>query len=109
MTSRLSFEVNPPQKVIDQICAQNDNQRSQIIIDIIVKYFGDGIRNNPTVFRGRFRKMAATPFYFYRRSALLFYQDLKVDKDPWVSFHPPAGNIFIHVKNIFSFFIINLF
>jgi hypothetical protein len=104
MTSRLSFEVNAPQKVIDRICAQNDNQRSQIITDMIVKYFGGGIRNNPTAFHGPFRKMATTPFYFYRGSALLFYQGLKVDKDSWISFHPLAGNIFIYVKKIFFFY-----
>jgi hypothetical protein len=100
MASKLSFEVNAPERAIDRIRGQNDRQRSQVIIDIFVKYFGDGIQNNPTAFRGRFRKMAATPFNFYRGSALLFYQDLKVDQDPWIASNPPAGNIFIHVRKI---------
>jgi hypothetical protein len=101
MASKLSFEVNAPQKAIDRICSQNDDQRSKVIVDIIVKYFADGIQTNPKAFRGRFRKMAATAFNFYRGSALLFYQDLKIDNDPWISAHPPAGNIFIHVKHPF--------
>ena len=97
MSSKLSFQCDAPEKAIDRIRAQTDGQRSQLIIDIIVKYFGDGIRNNPAAFRGRFRKMAATSFNFYRGSALLFYQDLKVDRDPWVYSHQAAGNMFIHV------------
>jgi hypothetical protein len=103
MSSKFSFECNAPEKAIDRIRAQSDEERSQLIIDIIDKYFGDGIRSNPTAFRGRFRKMAATPFNFYRGSALVFYQDLKVDQDPWIYGHQAAGNIFIHVY--FSLFL----
>ncbi|UJR10400.1 hypothetical protein I4U23_014603 [Adineta vaga] len=40
--------------------------------------------------------MAATPFNFYRGSAVLFYQDLKVDKDPYIEKNNAAGQIFIH-------------
>ncbi|CAF0837385.1 unnamed protein product [Adineta steineri] len=96
MFSKLSFDCDAPQKAIDRLKAQTDEERSQFIIDIFVKYFGDGIKTNPTAFRGRFRKMAATAFNFYRGSALLFYQDLKVDQDPWIHGHIAAGNIFIH-------------
>jgi hypothetical protein len=55
MSSKLSFECNTPEKAIYRIRAQSNEQRSQLIIDIIDKYFGDGIRSNPTAFRGRFR------------------------------------------------------
>ncbi|CAF1133214.1 unnamed protein product [Adineta steineri] len=96
MFSNLSFECDAPEKAIDRIKAQTDEERSQFIIDTFVQYLGDGIQDNPTAFRGRFRKMAATPFNFYRGSALLFYQDLKIDQDPWINGHIEAGNIFIH-------------
>ncbi|UJR29859.1 hypothetical protein I4U23_017407 [Adineta vaga] len=96
MSTASTIEANAPEKAIDRIEAQTNEERSQTIIDIFSKYFGDGIKSNPTAFRGRFRKMAATPFNFYRGSALLFYQDLKVDQDPWIYGHPAAGNIFIH-------------
>ncbi|CAF1395456.1 unnamed protein product [Adineta ricciae] len=96
MSTAASIETNAPEKAIHRIKAQSDEERSQIIIDVFVKYFGDGIKANPAAFRGRFRKMAATPFNFYRGSALLFYQDLKVDQDQWINANPAAGNIFIH-------------
>jgi uncharacterized protein (DUF2252 family) len=38
--------------------------------------FGDSIAREPAAFRRKFRKMAATPFAFYRGSACLFYADL---------------------------------
>ena len=98
MARELSFECNASKKAIDRIQAQSDNERSQFIIDTFVKYFADGIRSNPTAFRGRFRKMAATAFNFYRGSALLFYQDLKIDQDQWIHSHKEAGNVFIHVS-----------
>jgi uncharacterized protein (DUF2252 family) len=43
--------------------------------------------------------MAATPFNFYRGSAVLFYQDLKVDQDQFIARNNAAGHIFIHVNN----------
>lgn len=98
MARELSFECNASKKAIDRIQAQSDEERSQFIIDTFLKYFADGIRSNPMAFRGRFRKMAATAFNFYRGSALLFYQDLKIDQDQWIHSHKQAGNVFIHVS-----------
>ena len=97
MSGELSFEINAPEKAVDRIRKQSDEERSRFIIDIIVKYFGDGIQKNPKAFSGRFRKMASSPFKFYRGSALLFYQDLKLDQDQWIQNNKAAGNIFIHV------------
>ena len=97
MSHRLSFEINAPEKAIHRIRNQSDNNRAQFIIDVFVKYFGDGIQKNPKAFSGRFRKMASTAFNFYRGSALLFYQDLKLDQDQWIQTNKAAGNIFIHV------------
>lgn len=98
MARELSFECNASKKAIDRIQAQSNDERSQFIINTFVKYFADGIQSNPAAFRGRFRKMAATAFNFYRGSALLFYQDLKIDQDLWIHNHKPAGNVFIHVS-----------
>ena len=102
MSSELSFEIDASEKAIDRIRNQSDQERSQFIIDVFVKYFGDGIQKNPKAFSGRFRKMASTPFYFYRGSALLFYQDLRVDQDQWIQNNKAAGNIFIHVIHFIS-------
>lgn len=96
--TRLSYDVMASQKAIHRIRNQTDEQRTKFIIDTFVQFFGPGIRENPTAFRGRFRKMAATPFNFYRGSAVLFYQDLKVDKDQFIARNNAAGQIFIHVR-----------
>ncbi|WP_066360865.1 DUF2252 domain-containing protein [Herbidospora mongoliensis] len=51
-------------------------QRSQFILDVLMGEFGDSIGREPGAFRAKFRKMAASPFAFYRGSACLFYADL---------------------------------
>jgi hypothetical protein len=98
-SSRLSYDVQASQKAIYRIRSQTDEQRTQFIVETFSQFFNAGIRENPTAFRGRFRKMAATPFNFYRGSAVLFYQDLKVDRDPYIARNNDAGQIFIHVNN----------
>ncbi|MBG0815845.1 DUF2252 domain-containing protein [Planomonospora sp. ID82291] len=50
--------------------------RSAHILDVLVTEFGDSIRRDPAAFRRKFRKMAASPFAFYRGSACLFYADM---------------------------------
>src|ERR687890_1132332 len=50
--------------------------RSDFIIDVLVAEFGEMIALDPAAFRRKFRKMAASPFAFYRGSASLFYADL---------------------------------
>jgi hypothetical protein len=107
MANKSSIESNAPQKATQRILAQSNEERSKFIIDVFSHYFGDGIKSNPVAFHGRFRKMAATSFNFYRGSALLFYQDLKVDQDPWIHGHQAAATVFIHV-NIYTYFIIKL-
>lgn len=96
MSNENSLNLNASQKAIDRIKSQTNEQRSQYIVDLFVKYFADGIQKNPKAFAGRFRKMASSAFNFYRGSALLFYQDLKVDQDQWINANKEAGNIFIH-------------
>ena len=85
----------------------NDEERVKYIIDTFINNFGDSMRENPKGWRGRFRKMAADDFAFYRGSAVLFYRDLKstVSQDPWLKKRPEAVNTFIHVrKKILLFF-----
>ncbi|CAF4611871.1 unnamed protein product, partial [Rotaria sp. Silwood2] len=95
-SSRLSHDIHAPQKAIYRIRSQSNEQRTQFIIETFSHFFQAGIRENPTAFRGRFRKMAATPFNFYRGSAVLFYQDLKVDQDKFIARNNAAGQVFIH-------------
>ena len=45
--------------------------------------FGDLIEADERAFRHKFRKMAASPFAFYRGSAPLFYADVVRLEDPW--------------------------
>ena len=78
--NQLSYEVQASQKAIYRIQSQTDEQRTEYIIETFLHFFNTEIRDNPEAFRSRFRKMAATPFNFYRGSAILYYQDLKMVK-----------------------------
>src|SRR5919112_5499215 len=49
--------------------------RSDFIIDVLTREFGALMALDPAAFRRKFRKMAASPFAFYRGSASLFYAD----------------------------------
>ncbi len=55
----------------------------------IIKSFTDNysglIALDQNAWRGKFRKMAQTPFAFYRGSAALFYSDVSHDKDPFLN------------------------
>jgi uncharacterized protein (DUF2252 family) len=54
----------------------SDTPRADFIIDVLTREFGELIARDPAAFRRKFRKMAASPFAFYRGSASLFYADL---------------------------------
>ncbi len=79
---------------------ENDQERTNYIIDTFIKNFGDSMRENPKGWRGRFRKMAADEFAFFRGSAVLFYRDLQrtLSHDPWLKNCEKASHIFIHVS-----------
>ena len=64
--------------------ARSDDERQSHIVDVLVEAFEDLIEREPRAFRGKFRKMAADPFAFYRGSAPLFYSDVDRLEDPWV-------------------------
>jgi len=53
-----------------------DQQRAALITDVLSAEFGEQMRHDPAAFRRKFRKMAASPFAFYRGSACLFYADM---------------------------------
>ncbi|GAA2573881.1 DUF2252 domain-containing protein [Winogradskya consettensis] len=53
----------------------SEQSRPDFIIDVLTREFGDLIAVDPAAFRRKFRKMAASPFAFYRGSASLFYAD----------------------------------
>jgi uncharacterized protein (DUF2252 family) len=53
-----------------------EQQRADQIIDVLVAEFGELMALDPVAFRRKFRKMAASPFAFYRGSASLFYADM---------------------------------
>jgi uncharacterized protein (DUF2252 family) len=64
--------------------AGSDSERQEHIVTVLVDAFEDLIERDPRAFRGKFRKMAADPFAFYRGSAPLFYSDVDRLEDPWV-------------------------
>ena len=64
--------------------AGSDSERQEHIVSVLVEAFEDLIERDPRAFRGKFRKMAADPFAFYRGSAPLFYSDACRLDDPWV-------------------------
>ncbi|WP_433387879.1 DUF2252 domain-containing protein [Micromonospora sp. KLBMP9576] len=51
------------------------DQRSARIAAVLTEEFGASMASDPAAFRRKFRKMAASPFAFYRGSASLFYAD----------------------------------
>ncbi|GAA2488537.1 DUF2252 domain-containing protein [Winogradskya humida] len=53
----------------------SEQSRPDFIIDVLTREFGELIAVDPAAFRRKFRKMAASPFAFYRGSASLFYAD----------------------------------
>jgi uncharacterized protein (DUF2252 family) len=53
-----------------------EQSRADFIIDVLTREFGASMALDPAAFRRKFRKMAASPFAFYRGSASLFYADL---------------------------------
>jgi uncharacterized protein (DUF2252 family) len=59
------------------------DERSQLIVEVLVEAFSDLMSADADAFRTKFRKMAADPFAFYRGSACLFYADMSAMDDQW--------------------------
>jgi uncharacterized protein (DUF2252 family) len=58
--------------------------------------FGESIKRDPAAFRRKFRKMAASPFAFYRGSACLFYADLTEGFADQSYLDEPTSRVWIH-------------
>jgi uncharacterized protein (DUF2252 family) len=63
--------------------ARDPDERGAEIVSVLAGAFGDLIEADARAFRRKFRKMAASPFAFYRGSAPLFYADVARLDDPW--------------------------
>jgi uncharacterized protein (DUF2252 family) len=63
--------------------ATGTDQRSELIVDVLVEAFSELMAADAEAFRTKFRKMAADPFAFYRGSACLFYADMAATEDTW--------------------------
>ncbi len=61
----------------------DDERRTEQIVTVLDDAFAELAAADPEAFRGKFRKMAAEPFAFYRGSACLFYADVAGDPDRW--------------------------
>ena len=68
--------------------------RQQLIVDVLEDAFAELMTADPRAFRGKFRKMAADPFAFYRGSACLFYADMTRTQDDWSD--ERTGAVWIH-------------
>jgi uncharacterized protein (DUF2252 family) len=79
--------------VVDRIRGQDDRSRQAFIVDVFVKGYRQLMQADPDAWRGKFRKMAAAPFAFYRGSAALFYADMAEDEDPFA--HGRTGGVWI--------------
>lgn len=71
-------------------------KRTSEILEVFEKAFGDLMTRDPSAFQTKFRKMAATPFAFYRGSAALFYHDLRDETRQGTYLNDRTSRIWIH-------------
>ena len=69
-------------------------KRQQLVIDVLEEAFAPLMKADPVAFRGKYRKMAADPFAFYRGTACLFDHDVARGRDPWAD--ERTGRVWIH-------------
>ncbi|GGJ98235.1 hypothetical protein GCM10010123_30320 [Pilimelia anulata] len=74
----------------------SEQQRAGVILDVLVREFGESMGRDPAAFRRKFRKMAASPFAFYRGSASLFYADLTGPYADGEFLDPRTSRVWIH-------------
>ncbi len=72
----------------------DSQQRADQLVDVLVTEFGELMAQDPAAFRRKFRKMAATPFAFYRGSACVYYADLHDVDDPFLD--ERTSGVWIH-------------
>jgi uncharacterized protein (DUF2252 family) len=71
-------------------------KRTTEILDVFDKIFGSLMTGDPAAFQSKFRKMAATPFAFFRGSACLFYHDLRDEAKEGAYLNDKTSRIWIH-------------
>ena len=69
--------------IAEKLGVADTAERRSRISEVLVDAFSELMDRSPAAFRTKFRKMAATPFAFYRGSACLFYADVVQLDDPW--------------------------
>ncbi|MEQ1744818.1 MAG: DUF2252 domain-containing protein [Saprospiraceae bacterium] len=69
--------------IAQKIRQQVPEARQKFIVKSFEDNYADLLKKEPAAWRGKFRKMAETPFAFYRGSAPLFYADVSRDTDPF--------------------------
>lgn len=79
--------------VVDSIRGDGPEKRESFILDVFSEAFGTLAQRDPHAFRGKFRKMAANAFAFYRGSACLYYADVSREQDPFAA--SSAGRVWI--------------
>ncbi|MEU7956610.1 DUF2252 domain-containing protein [Micromonospora humida] len=72
------------------------DRRSAFIVDVLTEEFGASMALDPAAFRRKFRKMAASPFAFYRGSAALFYADQRGDFADDAFLDEQTSRVWIH-------------
>ncbi len=72
------------------------NHRADLIVDVLTREFGELMALDPAAFRRKFRKMAASPFAFYRGSASLFYADMTGAYADTSFLNPQTSRVWIH-------------
>jgi len=77
----------------ERVRGGSPEERQQFIVEVFVSAFRDLMQADPDAWRGKFRKMASTPFAFYRGSAALFYADMAGEEDPFAN--DQTGSVWI--------------
>jgi uncharacterized protein (DUF2252 family) len=73
-----------------------NEQRASHIVEVLTTEFGELMSRDPAAFRRKFRKMAASPFAFYRGSACLFYADMTGDYADERFLNGQTSRVWIH-------------
>lgn len=80
---------------------QVTTERQQAIVNVFLDHYSHLIALDADAWRGKFRKMASSPFAFYRGSAVLFYRDIHQEEDPFIN--EKTGKVWIqgdlHAQN----------
>ncbi len=87
--------------LFQSLAAEKPESRQAFIVKAFTDNYHDLIEKDAGAWRGKFRKMAETPFAFYRGSAPLFYADAARDIDPFLN--EKTGRVWIqgdlHAEN----------